>query len=119
MSADLRALPGMNGAIHAEIPAVDLVVDDAGWNVTLDVTDQLDLRALARAIHADPHLRWCWQILRLNSSSEGMRIMASRDLRKSDAVRAALKLTLGPSQAEDLGETLTDASQPPPEDGAS
>lgn len=113
-----RALPGMNGALHADRPVVEQVIDDsAGYNVTVDVTGQVDLLALFRAIAGDVRLREAARILMHNQgrtlTGRGLLLEAARDFRSNPDVRRAFTLTLGPSQAEDLGEDLSDAAIAP------
>lgn len=108
-----RALPGLDGAIHANLPQVDRVVDERSFNVTVDVSQQVDFEALALAILQDPDLAWRFRVLALNKSTTELRVRAGAALRASAGVRAALTLTLGPSQAEDLSEHLNAKSCAP------
>lgn len=108
-----RALPGTDGALHADAPAVEAAIDGETFNVTLDVAGQVDLETLAKTIHADAHARWCWMVLARNSSTVALRIRAANDLRAIPAVRAALTVTLGPSQADELANELDVKSTEP------
>jgi hypothetical protein len=111
----MRALPGMDGAIHhGETGAIvaDRVIDEATYNVTLDVTDQVDWLALFRAIANDVRLRESARILMHNQgrtlTGRGLLLEAANDFRRDASVRAAFTLTVGPSQAEELAEHLAE-----------
>lgn len=72
--------------------------------VTLDVSDGLDWEGIAKRVHADPHLRWCWSVLARNTSSESHRQLALRDLRAEFADQP--DIALRPDDAEDLAHDL-------------
>lgn len=109
----VRALPGMDGAIHATLPVVDRDIDDNAWNVTLDVAGHVNLIALFQAIADNPALRDATRILMHNRANLDLQLWAVRELLDVDDVRKALTITLGPSQAEDLAEALAEVVKEP------
>lgn len=109
----LRALPGINAAINADLPKVGQAVENDDFNVTLDVSAQVDLPGLFRAIAKDWHLRDGLRILQHNTANLDLQLSVVRDFLKVPAIRQALTITLGPSQAEDLSGALDDASREP------
>jgi hypothetical protein len=113
----LRPVPGSDGAIHAEPPTAQRAITGESWNVTLDVTGQVDLQKLARTIAADENLREAWRVLSHNRSDTAagrdLRLSAANQIRRADTAQQAFTLTLGPTQAEDLAERLGELALEP------
>lgn len=111
----LRALPGLDGAIHANLPPVERVIDDDTWNATLDVSGHVNLALFFQTIGRpeNAHLREAVRIITHNTTQLDLQASCVRELLANTSIRHALTLTLGPSQAEDLGAKLDDASREP------
>lgn len=90
--------------------------DKADYDVRLDLSEHIDLAALARAIQADPAARDEWHVLRHNAGSRRA-IFAAAELRRITEVRAALTVKLDPSEAGlaagCLSERLAEAALEP------
>lgn len=109
-----RPKPGTDRARAEEAPIVDRYIDEREFNVTLEVTRQVDIEAIAKAVHRDAHLRWCWMTLARNTSESGARDVALKDLLANQPIRDALTVTLIGGDAERLGIALEDACTTPP-----
>lgn len=119
MTAIVRTLPGIvddSTRPTGAIPVLQIVDENAAdYDVRLDLTNHIDLHALAQAIHADPALASEWATAQRNSHVRG--IMAASHLRQSPAVRAALTIKLTPAEAglaaDSLAERLEQAALEP------
>lgn len=95
------------------LPHVATVVEDDTWDVTLDVTDQVDLVAFFAVIAEKLVLKESMRRLMFNHKNPSIRREALANLLQDGEVRAALTVTLDGGQAEALGILLDDASREP------
>lgn len=109
-----RATPIPATTDATQLPDVQQVIDDATFDVSLDVSQHIDWLALANVLSsAKRDLAGEWFVLLHNRTDSPRRRMAAAVLMSDPAIRMALTIRLDPADAEKLGLALDQASTSP------
>lgn len=120
MTTVVHVLPGLvndDSRPTGAIPVRTIVDHDKNdYDVRIDVTDHIDIIALARAIYTNPAAMTEWAIMMRNPSGSRA-ILGAAELRRMPEIRAALTIALTPAEAglaaDSLAERLEQAALEP------